>query len=477
MELFTTQDPRAVYPPEMACRQHDDLDLIPNTSGNSTQKPRIEDVSIAGMYDFTSHASWNRVSNTGLSTWSCSPKLTVAFGEGSGQQSSPFSITSQEFQTLCRNEFGFSQPFLQKLVAKVSLFEHHFEFVESSKISAPTHLEIAMSNFENDSFFCMLRYEITTRTARCILFVKPMDHLKRRRLLRSELVGWFDKNQALLARHPLLILNVILGLIQLRAQDYVRWRLDLNNMESRLGVTRDGQSLKMSGYEDVCWKFGILNADLAGLAKKIADTELSAATILEHAKSLQRLVQVCEEYEALDTSFQNHPMWKITSPQREEVQATITRSELYLRHLKMSQDVLQSLTAVLYNRINKQDTDSMKTIAVVTLVFLPATFVSAVFSTGIFNFHASEPPDQPRTVSKYGWVYLLVCLLSTAMTLLSWVCWYRWGRVCLDKLKLSDKRSSGERVAPIATTLYTECHRHEPWYVGAGFMKRLGLRS
>jgi Mg2+ and Co2+ transporter CorA len=44
----------------------------------------------------------------------------------------------------------------------------------------------------------------------------------------------------------------------------------------------------------------------------------------------------------------------------------------------MSQDVLQSLTAVLYNRINKQDADSMKTIAVVTLVFLPATFVSAV---------------------------------------------------------------------------------------------------
>jgi Mg2+ and Co2+ transporter CorA len=76
--------------------------------------------------------------------------------------------------------------------------------------------------------------------------------------------------------------------------------------------------------------------------------------------------------------------------------------------MNMARDVLHSLSAVLYNRISKQDTDSMKTIAVVTLVFLPATFFPAIFSTGIFNFHASESLDQPRTVSKYGWVYLLV---------------------------------------------------------------------
>jgi hypothetical protein len=105
--------------------------------------------------------------------------------------------------------------------------------------------------------------------------------------------------------------------------------------------------------------------------------------------------------------------------------------------MKMAHQMLQSLSAVLYNRINKQDTDSMKTIAVVTLVFLPATFVSAIFSTGIFNFHASDPPDHPRTVSKYGWVYLLVCLLSTSLTIISWICWYRWGRVWLEKLKFS----------------------------------------
>jgi hypothetical protein len=180
----------------MAYRQQDDPDPIANSSGNSTQKLKIEDENIAGTYDFTSHASWSRFPHARLSMLSCSPKLMVAFGEGSGQQSPPFSIISQEFKTLCRSELGFSQPFMQKLVTKSSLFEHHFDFSESSEISAPMHLEIAMSNFENDSFFCLLRYDITARKAKCMLFVKPLDHLKRRLLLRNELVGWFDKNQS-----------------------------------------------------------------------------------------------------------------------------------------------------------------------------------------------------------------------------------------------------------------------------------------
>ena len=121
--------------------------------------------------------------------------------------------------------------------------------------------------------------------------------------------------------------------------------------------------------------------------------------------------------------------------QKEEIQAVITRAEVYLKHSKMIQDVLRSQEALLYNRINKQDTQSMKTIAVATLVFLPGTFVSAIFSTGIFNFQASEPPNEPKTISKYGWIYLLSCILSTIITLVAWLGWYCWGRTWLEKLE------------------------------------------
>lgn len=166
----------------------------------------------------------------------------------------------------------------------------------------------------------------------------------------------------------------------------------------------------------------------------MADSELSASTFLEHAKAFDRLVGLCQDFEERRTSTPNVLKF---SEQREDMHATVVRSELQLKHLKMASSVLQSHEAVLHNLISKHNTDSMKTIAVVTLVFLPATFVSAIFSTRIFNFHANDPPNESKVVSKYGWIYLLICISATAMTLLSWVCWYRWGRVWLEKLKFS----------------------------------------
>jgi Mg2+ and Co2+ transporter CorA len=400
-----------------------------------------------GLAYFVNYAAWNN-SNQPLQTWSCSPNLHVSIGEGSGQLSTAFSVSPQHFSSVC-TEIGFSQSFLQKLIAKAPMFEYRFGFPELANASMqPSHLEIGMSTFENDSFFCLLRYDLKEKTSKVLIFLKGMDHLRKRALLPDDLVAWLKSNQAILQRHPLMIVNVILEFIQHEAHQYVRWRLELYSLESRLGVTRDGDSLKLGGYAEVDHDFALLNADLAGLAKKLADTELSASTILEHAKAFKRLIEICEEYEETKTCRQSQSTRPIVSEQKEEIQATIIRAELYLRNMKMAQDSLQSLSAVLYNRINKQDTDSMKTIAVVTLVFLPATFVSAVFSTGVFNFHASESSDHPRTISKYGWVYLLVCLLSTTLTLVSWVCWYRWGRVWLEKLKFSKIHSDGRKKNP-----------------------------
>lgn len=400
----------------------------------------------SGLEAFIARAIWNTDYPTPLEEWQ-HKKVQVFVGEGSGQSSTPFSISPETFSAKCE-EFRFSKIFLQRLVAKAPLFENRFEFSTISDTAAvPSHLEIAMANFENDAFFCLLRYDFRERSSKALLLLKTMDYLKEASSSSKDILPWFDSRKAILGRHPLMILNVILEFIQQKAHQYVRWRLELYGLESRLGVTRYIGSLRQAGYDEVDHDFALLNADLASLAKRLADTELSASTILEHSKSIHRLVGYCEQYEAIIAVGQSKSLLPIVSEQNEEIQGTIIRAELYLRNMKMAQDVLQSLSAVLYNRINKQDTDSMKTIAVVTLVFLPATFVSAIFSTGIFNFHASDPADQPRTVSKYGWVYLLLCVLSTTLTLVSWVCWYRWGRVWLEKLKLTKMDSSSKRPA------------------------------
>lgn len=434
--------------------------VIDASLGRSNKDIPFGRQNLPGLESFVEYASWDETHSDPLENWSCSPNLQVFLGEGSGQLSSPFHIRSQQFISIC-TEFGFSQEIFNKLVAKAPLFEYRFVFPKAEdpivlRESSPTHLEIAMATYENDSFFCLLRYDLGKRSSKVLLFSKTMDSVRKRPFLNSDLVRWFNTNEAILQRNPLLVLNILLMFVQFRVHQYVHLRLELYDLEARLGVTRHGRSLMRKGYADVDHDFTLLNADMAGVAKKLAETELSAAVLLGHAKGIQRLVSICEEYEA-----HSEPSGPAFSEQREEVYATIIRAEMFLKNMKMSQDILQSFSAVLYNRINKQDTNSMKTIAVVTLVFLPATLVSTIFSTGIFNFHASESPDNPKTVSKYGWIYLLICVLSTALTLCSWVCWYRWGRVWLEKLQFSslhkDETTRNSRIGQYGHELEPRC--------------------
>jgi len=290
-----------------------------------------------------------------------------------------------------------------------------------------------MSNYENDSFFLLMRLDINQRRARALIFLKLDDYLKSHPQSLDQLVGSLERNKPWLGRDPLLIPNAVLNFLQLQSFSYVKWRIELNDMESRLGVIPNANMLKGGGYAPISYDYDVLNAQLAGLARKIADTELSASTILKYASGLLRLAEL--EIYASGHRAESAPT-KMSTETREEIQSTIQRAELFLTNIKMVNDVLQSMKAVLYNCISKHDSESMKTIAVVTLFFLPVTFVSTIFSTGIFNFHATEG-DQLQVVSSYGWLYLLLYILSTCITLILWVCWYRWGSLWLEKLRLT----------------------------------------
>jgi hypothetical protein len=383
-----------------------------------------------------------------LDTWtpSLTARLEVKIGTGSGQIAAPFSITRLHFDDLCQ-EYQFCPAFLGKVIRKASFFEHHFggghATLEGS--SAPTHLEMALAVYEIDAFMCLLRYDIgnmAPKSVRCLLFVKRSDPRKLPLPVLHNIRSWFGNHRELLERYPLLVVNVILSFMQARAHEYVRGRQGLNDIEARLGVTHHLSRLRRSGYADVSYDFEALNADLAGLSKRVANNELSATTILEHAKALQRIVQICEALEKPSRLSKDTAWLSQTSEQQEEIQSTIIRAELYLKHTKMMQDAVQSLTAALYNRISKNDTRSMKTIAVVTLFILPSTLVSSIFSTGIFNFHAGESTTDPKVVSDYGWIYLVTCVVLTLFTLAAWVCWYIWGNVWLDKFRRSRRKRS-----------------------------------
>ena len=66
----------------------------------------------------------------------------------------------------------------------------------------------------------------------------------------------------------------------------------------------------------------------------------------------------------------------------------------------------------------QRDSESMKTIAAVTMVFLPGTFVATFFSMGFFHFGSGD--DLYLTVAPQWWLYVAVTLPLTIAVLTFW---------------------------------------------------------
>ncbi|KUI61574.1 hypothetical protein VP1G_08713 [Cytospora mali] len=70
-------------------------------------------------------------------------------------------------------------------------------------------------------------------------------------------------------------------------------------------------------------------------------------------------------------------------------------------------------------RAMKTDSAAMKTVSIVTLIFLPPTFVSAVFSMSFFNYSA----DSGWAMSDQIWIYWAFALPLTLVSVIFWYCW------------------------------------------------------
>ncbi|KAI0435618.1 hypothetical protein F4803DRAFT_544957 [Xylaria telfairii] len=69
----------------------------------------------------------------------------------------------------------------------------------------------------------------------------------------------------------------------------------------------------------------------------------------------------------------------------------------------------------------RRDSELMKSIALLTMVFLPATFVATLFSMGIFEWKGIH--GEILRVSPYIWLYVAVTVGITSVTLGTWYLW------------------------------------------------------
>ncbi|KAE8378068.1 hypothetical protein BDV26DRAFT_262210 [Aspergillus bertholletiae] len=70
------------------------------------------------------------------------------------------------------------------------------------------------------------------------------------------------------------------------------------------------------------------------------------------------------------------------------------------------------------------DNTMMKTVAIVSLVYLPGTFVSGIFGMNFFNFDTTESGVMQWSLSDNFWLYWLVTIPLTLTTMAVWLLWF-----------------------------------------------------
>jgi Mg2+ and Co2+ transporter CorA len=89
-------------------------------------------------------------------------------------------------------------------------------------------------------------------------------------------------------------------------------------------------------------------------------------------------------------------------------------NQIARRHSRINTDIAQVNHTIALE--SKRDNAQMKSIALLTMIYIPLSCVASVFSTSLFNFD----PKEGEIVSKYFWVFLGVSAALTLVTVGIW---------------------------------------------------------
>jgi hypothetical protein len=229
-----------------------------------------------------------------------------------------------------------------------------------------------------------------------------------------------------LATHPL---NLV-GLLMSCCERYI----DIRSQQYNLAMLRIGTAMDALSPSEFAEWFRSWNAVSTAVSRENTmlfdcynDAMWSEKTCLELVGVARRYLSVVEDVEKRYGSHDRHQM------PGDVVHSMIDRTEMHghlLRYVKkmitmqfnfQSNNLVQkdAQVSIQISSATREDGRSMKTLAYLTLFFLPVTFVCAIFSTTIFNFENWHVDDQ-NVVSSGWWVFVLSCVAAMLGTTSAW---------------------------------------------------------
>ncbi|KAM7218325.1 hypothetical protein V8F06_006248 [Rhypophila decipiens] len=125
------------------------------------------------------------------------------------------------------------------------------------------------------------------------------------------------------------------------------------------------------------------------------------------------------------------------------IESHIEYVETMIARLNLQLSVLYNLAAQtetdLTSRMTRAavlDSSAMKTLALVTAVFLPPTFVATLFSMSMFDWQAGQASSSGasgQTVVPQFWIYWAISIPMTVLILLAWRIWWHFQKKSYER--------------------------------------------
>lgn len=228
---------------------------------------------------------------------------------------------------------------------------------------------------------------------------------------------------------------------------------------------------------DIVTELGVLRAEVRGWQSAMTQLEHCERLLEEFAGQSSWTTQALRTIPGCEYSKSR---WQLILKEIDNTEQR-TNTQLTLKMHRASQELAQQskelaqeskkqgdITALLAYETSA-DSASMMTIAAMTMLFLPATFVSSLFSMGFFAFNEGQ-----LAVSPAFWMYPSIVLPLTIAVFAAWLAWMKFRPVkfkekkdeLYDELKRKNNTMRQNQLAG-TLTLGTRSER-ERWYRRVG---------
>lgn len=359
-------------------------------------------------------------------------RLLVGFGKGSTNR--PLSVGKDSFKQIMSG-CGFPKVFAETIRSHNGSFACFLDHDKVNDKVSPNFLSIVIktpnSGIVNFSF--VMRINVVDCSATGLYF--QGDGLKKVNSLPKRLQG----HRRLLRTNPLAFLGILMEEYGRTCErDRARNDRDVVTIEGRTGMT----SLPIATfYSQVAKDYELLiealhscNTNLIFLDNmtnfEVAVVRFIKETLIRFQMIRERRLLEKIPADVDDTLIQNiEYLLNAAEMRRYQAQSLHRRTQTQI-------NVLYSMISQRDSKVNisvaedskriaaaaKRDSLAMKTVSMLTLVFLPGTFVAAIFSAGIFHFERAAT----NLVSDLWWVYFVVSGLLTIVTVGIWIVYMRW---------------------------------------------------